>query len=374
VFLNNQGLASVGGGVTILRHLVAEFAVDHAVTVISNDAPGPAPAGVRQIRIEPAPAPTGPGWRLAPLRRAQHLRRSLPEAELRDAEMVVCLDCHFASALRRFRPSRLVYLSLSCIPRMEWFGVRGVQRALAFVQYAVLERSIAAAADLVVVASLAHWKEMREFELLRSIRPLVLHPVFPGASPTPMRPSDPGIITLLCAGRLVAVKNMDAVLDLAVRLRDLPCRFVIAGDGSDGDRLRRRAVTLGLEDRVAFVGAAADMDALFAEADIFLHPSRYESFGIAVFEAMRRGLPVVVASGRCHTAFVEFVRNGIDGFFVDFDRPVEAADTLRRLVVDRALRKKMGRAAHDEAEQLLERNYVAEFRGATEHLLAEAAQ
>jgi glycosyltransferase involved in cell wall biosynthesis len=116
------------------------------------------------------------------------------------------------------------------------------------------------------------------------------------------------------------------------------------------------------------------MDALFAEADIFLHPSRYESFGIAVFEAMHRGMPVVVASGRCHTACAEFVRNGIDGFFVDFDHPVEAADTLRRLVVDRALREKMGRAAHDEAEQLLERDYVAEFRGATARLLTEPAQ
>src|SRR3954452_16851649 len=77
VFLNNQGLASFGGGMTILRHLVSELARDHAVTVVSYDAPAPGWEAVRQITLPPAPSP-GRLWRLAPMLRARHLLRVGP--------------------------------------------------------------------------------------------------------------------------------------------------------------------------------------------------------------------------------------------------------------------------------------------------------
>ena len=53
LFMNNQGLQSLGGGVTILRNLVADLAVDHDVTVLSYDPPAPAPEGVRQLTLPP---------------------------------------------------------------------------------------------------------------------------------------------------------------------------------------------------------------------------------------------------------------------------------------------------------------------------------
>ena len=50
-FLNNQGLASAGGGVTILRQLVLDLVRDHDVTVLSFDAPTPGFESVRRLRV-----------------------------------------------------------------------------------------------------------------------------------------------------------------------------------------------------------------------------------------------------------------------------------------------------------------------------------
>lgn len=124
VFLNNQGLGSSGGGVTILRHLVARLVVDHRVTVISYDPPASGFPGVRQL-VLPTPPPPGRAWRTAPLLRARHLAKVLPAREVSAADIVVALDCHFASALGRARPRALAYVSLSCIPRQEWFAAPG---------------------------------------------------------------------------------------------------------------------------------------------------------------------------------------------------------------------------------------------------------
>lgn len=372
VILNNQGLAAVGGGVTILRRLVAGLYGTYDLSVFSYDAPSDCPPGVLQVQIEPPVAVHGPGWRFAPLYRARHLQHVLPKEDIQAADLVIAFDCHFAPALRQFRPMRLVYLSLSCIPRMEWFSEPGLQGALRFLQYAWLERLAATIADEVIVASELHRDEMRRYELLPSLRPQVCYPVFPTETIPVMRRPNGDLVTILSAARLVPVKNFDAVLDLAFRLRDLPCRFVIAGDGPEGEKLRTRAMALGVADRVIFVGAVSDLHEHLSRADIFLHTSRYESFGMAVFEAMRAGVPVALGAGRYVTAYAEYVQDGIAGYLLDLDRPDDAAVRLRRLVCDRTLREEMGKGARRAAGHLLKQDYVARFEGIIARLLSAA--
>lgn len=355
---------------TILRHLVTALAADHDVTVLSYDQPAVAPDGVQQVRMEPPPAPPGPLWRLAPLYRTRHIARAAVPDALRTADLVIVLDCHFAGMLRGAKPPRLIYLSLSCTPRQEWFGGAGLRAGLSFLQYAWLERRIARLADRVVVASESHAAEMRRFELMPGFRPLVLHPVFPAdAAPTPR--SGAGTVTVLSAGRLEPGKNFAAVLDLAARLKDLPCRFVIAGGGPELGRLQASAAALGVSDRVAFAGAVPSLIPLLADADLFLHTSRYESFGIAPFEAMRAGVPPVCAKGTV-AGYREVMQDGLDSLFVDLDQPAAAAGALRRLIVDRAVRDRMGQAARISAARILGEDYVGRFRAAVDGLLAAA--
>lgn len=369
-FLNNQGLASVGGGgVTILRHLVTALAPDHDVAVLSYDGPGAAPDGVRQVTISTPGAPPGPLWRLAPLHRARQLARATVPAALREADLVVALDCHFAAMLRQARPRRLLYLPLSCTPRQEWFGGTGLHAGLRFLQYAWLERRMVRLAGRVVVVSETQATEMRKYEAIPGLRPLVLHPVFPAQDAAPAAPRRGGdTVTVLSVGRLESGKNFSATLDLAAKLRDLPCRFIIVGRGPELGRLQAKAAALGVDDRVTFAGSVPSLDGLFAEADLFLHTSRYESFGIAPFEAMRAGVPPVLAKGAV-AGCREIMLDGVDSLFVDLDQPEAAAQALRRLICDRPARERMGEAARAAATRALAQDYAARFRTAVEEML-----
>src|SRR5205823_679961 len=85
---------------------------------------------------------------------------------------------------------------------------------------------------------------------------------------------------------------------------------------------------------------------------------------------MRAGLPVVCAAGRAVTGCAEFATDGVDACFVDFDKPEEAAQMLRQLVLDRRRREAMGRSAQLASERMLERSYAGKFREVAAALLA----
>ena len=367
VFLNNQGLGSTGGGVTILRRLAAGLAGDHAVTVVSYDRVATAYEGIRQLTLPPV-APPGRLWRLAPLLRARHLSRVAPIPEIAAADLVVALDCHFASALRRARPRRLIYLSLSCIPRQEWFGGNG--GVPGFLQNAWLERSVARRANVVMTSSETHAAELRRFELLSALRPVVMHPVFPRVASFG-RTVESDIPVILSAGRLEPVKNFAAIIGLADRLRDVRCRFVVLGEGPLLAELRARAAAAKLGDRVSFPGGVADVEAELARASLFLHPSRYESFGIGVLEAMLAGVPPVI-SRASPLGCREILQGGVSACLVDFDVLDEAASEIRSLLADQGRRMAVGEAARQAAQRALANDYVGTFRGTVGRLLDQA--
>ena len=86
-------------------------------------------------------------------------------------------------------------------------------------------------------------------------------------------------------------------LDVAIRiLADRPCwNLALAGQGADEVRLRQLAAELGVSDRVHFVGEIAPerVGAFLATLDLFVFPSRAETFGLAAVEAAHAGIPVV---------------------------------------------------------------------------------
>lgn len=105
---------------------------------------------------------------------------------------------------------------------------------------------------------------------------------------------------ILYMGRITKVKRLDLLLQSMLEdpLTQLGARLVVAGedDGTLGFNPVEYARTNGLEHRVQFVGTvgARRRAELFSQATIFCLPSRDESFGLAVAEAMAAGLPAVV--------------------------------------------------------------------------------
>nr|WP_274607249.1 glycosyltransferase family 4 protein [Paracraurococcus ruber] len=355
--MNNQGLAAVGGGVSILRALTANLAQDHEITLATDDPPSG--AGFAEHQLPRFAPPHGLFWRFKPWLKARHLARTLDPALVRHADVVVALDPHFAPALAAARPRRVIHLSLSCVTRQEWFGNPGSTAWWYAAQYALLERRLARQASAVVVASTLHAREMARFAGLRDRPVQVFSPVFPvtAASTPPNRRTE-----LVAIGRITPVKNLPALIPLLRRLPE--ARLALLGEGDDPAPLQRLAQEAGVADRIDWVGAVDDPTPWIDRAALLLHPSRYESFGMVVQEAMRRGtVPVVFAQGRGRrNAAAELVTHGESGLLVDYDDPDATAAAIRALLDDPARLAAMSGQAREAAARRDRFDYAASFR------------
>ena len=168
-------------------------------------------------------------------------------------------------------------------------------------------------------------------------------------SPTPAS-AHPDRRVVLFVGRLVPYKGVDVLLRA---MQGLEASAVIVGDGPLRETLEREADTLGITDRVSFLGTLSEdaLAALYNSCDVLALPSTTpaEAFGLVQVEAMARRKPVVstrVASG------VPWVnQDGVTGFTV----PAGDADALRsalgRLLKDEGLRTRMGEAGRHRFQE-----------------------
>ena len=104
--------------------------------------------------------------------------------------------------------------------------------------------------------------------------------------------------TVLFLGRLTRQKAPERFLEAALHVAEHApsTQFVMAGDGDLRPELERRALGLGLVDRMHFPGflAGPAVRRAFDQASVFVMPSVSEPFGLVALEAMERGVPVVL--------------------------------------------------------------------------------
>lgn len=105
----------------------------------------------------------------------------------------------------------------------------------------------------------------------------------------------------LFVGGLIDRKGVGWLLEaFAVsRRQDPDLTLTLVGEGAERARLTDRAAELGVSEAVTFAGAVSPHEALrlMREHDLLVHPSRYETFGVVVIEAIAAGMPVIVT--RC---------------------------------------------------------------------------
>lgn len=117
-------------------------------------------------------------------------------------------------------------------------------------------------------------------------------------------------------------------------------QFRIVGGGADVDNLKLLASDLGILHLINFIGAVShdQVPEELNKLDIYVALSRQESFGVAVVEAQAMGVPVIVSNVG---GLPEVVKHGQTGFIVESENPQQAANMIKKLILDVELRQSM---------------------------------
>lgn len=173
-----------------------------------------------------------------------------------------------------------------------------------------------------------------------------------------IRRSHPRLI--VSTGRLVAYKGQQVLL---TALQQIDATLCIIGTGVLATQLHEQIRELGLSSRATLTGRQEreQIKILLHAARTFAFPSLTlsESFGIAQLEAMAAGLPVVNTA--LATAVPHIARHGVEGLTVPPGDAVALASALTRLLDDKELAEKFGRAAQDRANKHFDRATVVDL-------------
>ncbi|MBJ6368858.1 N-acetyl-alpha-D-glucosaminyl L-malate synthase BshA [Snuella sedimenti] len=93
---------------------------------------------------------------------------------------------------------------------------------------------------------------------------------------------------------LRAVKRVQDVISIFYNIqKKMPAKLMLVGEGPEREKIERHCQELGITDKVVFFGRSNEIDKILCFSDLFLLPSKTESFGLAALEAMASGVPVI---------------------------------------------------------------------------------
>ena len=213
------------------------------------------------------------------------------------------------------------------------------------------ERAVLAACDGAIVTSRA---TARLLAADFAVEPARIAVAEPGADRAPRASGGGPPFRLLSVGAVSERKAYPLLVAALAALSDLDWRLTIAGSLSLSPEaaaaLRAAVAASDLADRIDLAGAPDDagLAALYGQADLFVAPSLYEGYGMALAEALARGLPIVASSGG---AAAETLPDGAALKVPPGDVPALTA-ALAQVMTDDGLRRAMADAAWAAAAAL----------------------
>jgi glycosyltransferase involved in cell wall biosynthesis len=181
-----------------------------------------------------------------------------------------------------------------------------------------------------------------------------------------------GRVDLLAVGAIVPRKAYDVLINALSQIVDLNWHLRIVGAmdrAPDTVRaLRDQISRLHLDERIEWMGECPSdqLEPLYHHCDVFVMPSHYEGFGMALTEAMAHGLPILSTTGG---AAAQTIEDGAALKIPPADVPA-MAQALRLLISDPAQRAKLSAAAWSAAGRLTQWNESARHIAHVIHALA----
>ncbi|MER6560489.1 glycosyltransferase family 4 protein [Streptomyces sp. NPDC001027] len=211
------------------------------------------------------------------------------------------------------------------------------------------ERAVLRAVPAVIATS--EWA-VRRLVSHHGLAPERVHVAAPGADIAPLASGTDGVSRLLCVAAVTPRKGQHRLVEALAAARDLPWSCVcVGGLGQDPeyvDHLRGLIRRHGLEDRLELAGpkAGAELDAAYAAADLMVLTSYAETYGMAVTEALARGIPVLATDvGGLPEAVGRAPDGGVPGILVPPEDPAALAAELRGWFGEADVRRRLKAAA-----------------------------
>ncbi len=154
-------------------------------------------------------------------------------------------------------------------------------------------------------------------------------------------------IRILTVGRLVTQKAFDVAMEAMslLKQRGEKVRWYVLGEGDQRGFLEEKRRRLGLEEDFLMPGAVKNPYPCFAQADIYVHATRFEGKSIAIQEAQILGKALLVSDCSGNR---DQVRQGEDGLFCEVT-PESICEGIQILIHDPELRERLGRKAAERS-------------------------
>ncbi|MEV5006894.1 glycosyltransferase family 4 protein [Streptomyces sp. NPDC056159] len=211
------------------------------------------------------------------------------------------------------------------------------------------ERQVLRAVSAVVATS--DWA-VRRLVSHHGLAPDRVHAATPGADIAPLAPGTDGVSRLLCVASVTPRKGQHRLVEALAAVTNLPwsctCVGALTQDPAYVDRLRGLIAEYGLQDRFHLVGprTGAELDASYAAADLMVLASYAETYGMAVTEALARGVPVLATDvGGVGEAVGRAPDGGVPGILVPPEDPAALAAELRGWFGEADVRRRLKSAA-----------------------------
>lgn len=146
-------------------------------------------------------------------------------------------------------------------------------------------------------------------------------------------------------------KGLDTLLQ-ALGTLDSDVHLAIVGHTGQRARYQERVTQMGLSERVHFLGSLTDMTSAYFSANVLAHPSRQDSYGMVVLEAMAHRLPVIVSSAE-YCGIASDLTHSDNAFLLanPFDASALAQQLSEALAMDAATRRQLQAQALQFARQ-----------------------
>lgn len=161
--------------------------------------------------------------------------------------------------------------------------------------------------------------------------------------------------TLVIVGRFTTQKGHRHLIEaLPAVVEKFPkLKLLIVGDDSPFDVSTKEETfhlvdTLGLMEKVVFLGERKDVPEILCAADIFVLPSLWEGFGLVIAEAMAAGIPVIASK---IDGIPEVVKDGVTGILVPPKNPDALSNAIIHLLNKPNKAKAMGQAGKERVER-----------------------